>query len=282
MCRWLAYLGDPVNVGSVLYEPKNSIIHQSKESHLGATTINGDGFGVGWYADGDSTPLKYRSTQPAWNDENLNEITRDLNSPCFIAHVRATTGTPVQQTNCHPFRYKNWLFVHNGLVRKWPLVRRELTFAIDASLYPFIQGTTDSEILFYLALTFGLEEDPIGAIEQMAGFVESQCEKVGVDKGLQMAVCATDGTSLYATRYATKEVARSLFVTSDAKTIKEMYPENAKLGNYPDNAHMIVSEPLTDLLPGSHHEVPRDHAIIVTSDGVQDRSFVPKMPAVIF
>jgi len=277
MCRWLAYLGDPVNVGSVLYEPKNSIIHQSKESHLGATTLNGDGFGVGWFADGVSEPLKYRSIQPAWNDANLQEITRNLESRCFIAHVRATTGTPVQQTNCHPFRYGNWLFAHNGLVRGWQKVRRELTFAVDPSLYPHMQGSTDSEVLFHLALTLGLEDNPLKAIEKMVGLVESTCEKVDVKNGLQMTVCATNGSALYAARYATLDIARTLFVTSDAKTVKDMYPENAKLGIFPDNAHMIVSEPISDL-PGSHHEVAQNHAIVVTTDGVEERDFAPAKP----
>ncbi len=274
MCRWVAYLGDPVNVGSVLYEPKNSIIRQSKESYLGAEATNGDGFGVGWYTDGIAEPLKYRSTQPAWNDDNLKEITRNLTSQCFIAHVRATTGTPVQQTNCHPFRYEKWLFAHNGLVRGWKKVRRELTFAVDPSLYPHIQGSTDSEVLFYLALTLGLEDDPIGAIEKTVGMVETACAKVGVDNGIQMTICATEGKALYAARYATQDVARSLFVTNDAKTVKEMYPENEKLGIFPDDAHMIVSEPLADL-PDAHHEVPQNHAIIVTNAGVEERNFAP-------
>ncbi len=274
MCRWIAYLGDPVNVGSVLYEPKNSIIHQSKESQLGYESTNGDGFGVGWYAQGIEEPMKYRSVQPAWNDANLMEITRNLESPCFVAHVRATTGTAVQQTNCHPFRYKNWLFAHNGLVRGWKKVRRELSFAVDPSLYPYIQGTTDSEVLFYLALTLGLEDDPIGATEKMVKMVEDECSKVGVDNAIQMTICATDGSSIYASRYATQGVARSLFATSDAKTVKEMHPENAKLGIFPDNAQMVVSEPLTDL-PGSHHEVPQNRAIIVTTDGIQELEFIP-------
>jgi predicted glutamine amidotransferase len=274
MCRWLAYLGDPVNVGSVLYEPKNSIIHQSKESQLGYEPTNGDGFGVGWYIDGVEQPVKYRSTQPAWNDANLKEITRNLESPCFIAHVRATTGTAVQQSNCHPFRYGNWLFAHNGLVRGWKKVRRELVFAVDPSLYPHIQGSTDSEVLFHLALTLGLENDPLAAIEKMVSMVESACSKVGVDNAIQMTICATQGSALYAARYATEGVARSLFVTSDAKTVKDMYPENAKLGIFPDNAHMIVSEPLSDL-KGAHHEVPQNQAIIVTREGVESHDFLP-------
>ena len=66
----------------------------------------------------------------------------------------------MQQTNCHPFRYGKWLWVHNGLVRDFHLVKRDLALAVDESLYPYMEGSADSEMLFYLALTFGLEDDP--------------------------------------------------------------------------------------------------------------------------
>lgn len=279
MCRWIAYLGDPINVGSVLYEPTNSIIRQSLKSRLGVEPTNGDGFGLGWYLEGVHAPLQYRTTAPAWNEPNLAEITRHLQSPCFLAHVRATTGTAVQQTNCHPFRHGRWLFAHNGVIDGWPLVRHALMFAIDPSLFPFVQGSTDSEVMFLLALSFGLDEDPIGAIERMAGVVETACAAAGAQGGLQMTVCATDGNALYAARHATCGVPRSLFFTIDAKTVKAMYPENAKLGIYPDNARMVVSEPLADL-PGAHHEMPPGSAVVVTRGSIEQRMFAPRRPVV--
>ena len=62
--------------------------------------------------------------------------------------------------------------MHNGAIRGYETVMRELRFAVDPALYPSIEGTTDSETMFYLALTFGLEDDPPGAVERMVGFVE--------------------------------------------------------------------------------------------------------------
>ena len=67
MCRWLAYSGSPVLLEDLLYKPENSLVVQSKHSQMGATTTNGDGFGVGWYGAYD-TPGLFRSTEPAWND----------------------------------------------------------------------------------------------------------------------------------------------------------------------------------------------------------------------
>ena len=102
MCRWLAYTGSPVLMWDLLYKPEHSLIVQSMNSTLGYEPTNGDGFSVGWYGEGD-TPGVFRSTEPAWNDRNLAALSAHIRSSCVLAHVRASTGSPVQQTSCHPF-----------------------------------------------------------------------------------------------------------------------------------------------------------------------------------
>src|SRR6478736_4751837 len=154
MCRWLAYSGSPIRIEDLLYKPEHSLIDQSLHSTLGAETTNGDGFGVGWYGVGEA-PGVFRSIEPAWNDRNLRELAAQIDSGLVFAHIRASSGTPVQQTNCHPFRHGNWLWMHNGAIRSFSEVKRELVLAVDPSLYPFIDCSTDSEVFFYLALTFG-------------------------------------------------------------------------------------------------------------------------------
>ena len=179
MCRWLAYSGSPIPLEELLVKRDRSLIDQSLHSRLGATTTNGDGFGVGWY-DLQGTPRLYRSTHPAWNDRNLRELAAGVSSPLFFAHIRASTGTAIQETNTHPFRYGRWLWMHNGLIREFSRVKRELVLAVDDSLYPSIEGTTDSETFFYLALTFGLEGDPVAAVERAVGFIEEVGHRQGV------------------------------------------------------------------------------------------------------
>ena len=193
MCRWLAYSGSPISLEELLHKPEHSLIDQSLHARLGVETTNGDGFGVGWYGAGIDTPALFRSVEPAWNDRNLREIAGHVESPLFLAHIRASTGTAVQQTNCHPFRYGRWLWVHNGLVREFPRVKRELALAVDESLYAFIEGSTDSELLFYLALTLGLEDDPPRAIGRMVGLVEDMGHRHGVEHPLQMTIATTEG-----------------------------------------------------------------------------------------
>ncbi|MFL6703514.1 MAG: class II glutamine amidotransferase, partial [Paraburkholderia graminis] len=154
MCRWLAYSGNPLQLETVLFNAKHSLIDQSLHSRLGHTTTNGDGFGIGWYGHPTDIPFRYRCIQPAWSDRNLREAARAIHAPMFMAHIRAATDTPSQETNCHPFRHGRWLFAHNGVVRKYPAVRRDLMVAIAPELFASIEGSTDSEVLFFLALTF--------------------------------------------------------------------------------------------------------------------------------
>jgi len=198
MCRWLAYSGSPILLEELLYKPAHSLIDQSMHSRLGVETTNGDGFGVGWYGSEGLAPAVFREVGPAWSDRNLREMAGHVASPLFLAHIRASTGTAVQQTNCHPFRHGSWLWVHNGAIRDFSQIKRELVLAVDPSLYPAIEGSTDSEVMFFLALTLGLDGDPPAAVEQMVGFVEAAAAGHGIANPLQMTIGASNGSAVWA------------------------------------------------------------------------------------
>ena len=254
MCRWLAYVGSPVLIYDALYTPAHSLVDQSLHSRLGAETTNGDGFGVGWYGDG-PVPGLFKSVEPAWNDENLRELARHVRSPLFFTHIRAAIGSPVQQTNCHPFRHDRWLFMHNGYVANFPAIKRDLVLAIDESLYPEIEGSADTEVLFYLALTFGLADDPPEAVGRAIGLVEACGERHGINNPFQGTIATTDGERLWAFRYSSEGNSRSLFFSRDIRTLRELYPDRPILRELSDEARLIVSEPVGDL-PGAWYEVP--------------------------
>ena len=275
MCRWLAYSGSPILLDELLYKPAHSLIDQSLHARLGVDTTNGDGFGVGWYGDLADTPAVFRSIEPAWNDRNLREIASHVESPLFLAHIRASTGTAVQQTNCHPFRYGRWLWIHNGLIREFPRVKRELALAVDESLYASIEGSTDSECLFYLALTFGLEDDPPGAVERAVGLVEQTGRKHGIEHPIQMTISTTDGESVWAFRYSSEGKSRSLYYSSNVRTLREMYPERPRLQEVSDETRIIVSEPLVDLA-GAWNEVPESSYGVVSGGQDELHPFRPR------
>ena len=277
MCRWLAYFGNPVRPELLLYDAPWPLVEQSRRDRLAGQYPNADGFGLAWYGTRE-VPGLYRSVAPAWGDRNLRELAHQIESPLFLAHLRAATGTPVEQTNCHPFRHGRWLFAHNGFIADYHRVRRELLLAVEPRFFDGIQGTTDSELLFHLALTFGLREDPLGALERMAGFVEETGHRHDIAEPLQMTVAVSDGARLFAARYASGPVVNSLFVTADASAVRALYPDDARFQQFDDEARAVVSEPLGDL-PGLWNEVPPGTAIVVQPGNDARVPFTPRTPA---
>jgi len=276
MCRWVAYLGSPIAPKELLHDPQRSLIEQSRRNAPNMAIPNGDGTGLGWY-EHRAEPALFRSVTPAWGDDNLLELATEIRTGLFLAHVRAGTGTPVQQTNCHPFRYRNWLFVHNGYVADYDRLRRELLLAVHPDLFRNIAGSTDSELLFHLALTFGLPDDPIGGIARMAGFVEETSAAAGVQEAaLQMTVGVSDGVQLYAARYASGPEANTLFVSEDPESVRMLYPETERVAHFSDDARVVVSEPLDDL-PGLWRKVPSGTALII-GEHVREQTFQPINP----
>jgi glutamine amidotransferase len=262
----------------VLYTPVHSLIDQSLHSRLGAETTNGDGFGIGWY-DGTETPGVFRSTEPAWNDANLRELSAHTTSPLFFAHIRAAIGSSVQQTNCHPFRYQRWLWMHNGFIDGLSDIKRDLAFAVDPALYPKISGTTDTELMFYLALTFGLEDDPPGAVARTIGFVEARGREHGHQFPFQGTIATSDGDSLWAFRYSSAGQTRSLYFNRSVPQLREMYPDRAVLREkVADDARLVVSEPVGNL-PGAWVEVPEATYGVVSKGREELLPFAPEIPA---
>jgi predicted glutamine amidotransferase len=277
MCRWLAYSGTSVRIEDLLFKPQHSLIDQSLHSQLGAETTNGDGFGIGWYGHGE-TPAIFHSVEPAWNDSNLRELSAHIESPLVFAHIRASSGSPIQQTNCHPFRYGRWLWMHNGVIRDFHKVKRDLVLAVAPSLYPSIAGSTDSEVFFFLALTFGLEDDPAAAVESAVGLIEETGRSHGVEQPIQMTVATTDGDKVWAFRYSSEHDSRSLFYSTDVPTLQALHPELEILGLLSDEARLIVSEPIRDL-PGAWNVVPESSYGVVQEGQDELRPFAPRPPA---
>jgi predicted glutamine amidotransferase len=288
MCRWLAYSGTPILLEELLYKRKHSLIDQSQHARMGVETTNGDGFGVGLYLTDavptgaamprdTRTPVLFRGVGPAWSDANLRELAHVTYSGHFLAHIRASTGTPVQLTNCHPFRHDRWLWVHNGAIRHFDVVKRDLVLAVDPDLYPSIAGSTDSEVMFYLALTFGLREDPVAAVERMVGFVEATGRRHGVADQIQMTIGTTDGERFFAFRYSTEGRSRTLYFSTAVSTLRLLYPEDEVFEQLSDETRVVVSEPLGDLV-GAWNPVPESSYGIVEKGNDTLGVFRPRMP----
>lgn len=241
MCRWLAYSGKSIRIQDLLFEPEQNLIDQSMSSRSESTVTNGDGFGLGWYGN-QKKPGLYKSLRPAWNDFNLHDLADNIESPLFLAHVRATSLATVQETNCHPFRYENILFVHNGEIFGIEKFRKSLLMAIDSKYFENIFGTTDSEIFFHLALSFGLKENIVKAVEKTVDFIEKTAKEHGIDESVWMTLGISDGVTLWGIRYASDGNAPSLYYSPDIVEFEKLNPK--VVGRFDSTSRCIVSEPM--------------------------------------
>ena len=130
------------------------------------------------------------------------------------------------------------------------------------------------ELLFYLALTFGLEDDPPRAVERAVGLVEATGRRHGVQDPVQMTVATTDGERLWAFRYSSEGRSRSLFHSTDVSTLRHQYPDNPVLHNLSDQTRLVVSEPLGDL-KGAWREVAEGTCVVISGGRDELRPFTP-------
>ena len=258
MCRWIAYCGEPIFIDEFVTMPQQSLLVQSRSSREAKNAVNGDGFGLGWYGERPE-PGVFRDVRPAWSDENLLSLARQLKSRMFFAHIRASTGTATMRANCHPFTYDRWMFMHNGGIGGWEDVRRPIEAGIPDALFKHRSGTTDSEAIFLLLLAHGLEQDPRGAFARTIGFIEGVMHRVGIAQPLRVTAAASDGRAVYALRYST-------LITPETLYVRKLKRREGLL---------IVSEPL-DYGRMDWEAIPPQSYVTLAPDRLEIEPFVPE------
>mgnify|MGYP005854486257 FL=1 len=257
MCRFLAYIGDPVLAEDLLYKPRFSlIVAQSMQAEEMSVAVNGDGFGVAWYQpELDDYPCVFRSIKPAWSDMNLKNLSKKIHSPLFMAHVRAASpGSSVEEVNSHPFQCGKLAFMHNGMVGEFNRIRRPLLRRLNDVAYEAILGSTDSEHMFGLFLNH--IDDPNGEVSTdemvyaMNKMLDDYCElyvECGLKKHSYLNFCVTNGKAIVATRYTTNPLVQpsTLYYMYGSKYhCTETMCLMEQSGGRPD-AVIIASEPFT-------------------------------------
>lgn len=258
MCRWAAYLGDEIFLEDIITRPGHSLIAQSVEATECKTTTNGDGFGIAWYG-ARKEPGLFRDVSPAWSDPNLRAVSHHVQSGLFLSHVRASTGSCITRNNCHPFVAKEWSFMHNGQVGGFDDFRKQADMSISDDLYNFRRGSTDSEVLFLLALGYGLNTDPRAALEQAVAQMEALSRKNGKTPHMRLSAAMSNGKTLYAVRYSSDHIAPSVYYR---------YSENRK-------GWAVVSEPLEQDEKGWIELAP-GRMLTVSNRGASESDFAPK------
>ena len=218
MCRHLAYLGPPVTLASLVLEPEHSLYEQSwaPADMRGGGSVNADGFGIGWYPEGDAAvsggPVRYRRDVPIWTDENLPGLAGTIRSGAVLAAVRnGTVGMPYGQSAVAPFASDHWLFSHNGRIPGWPEATLKLAEQLPVADLLGLSAPIDSVFLWAL-ITHRLAEGvpPADAITAVVHDVDT------LAPGSRLNILLTDGEQLVATAWT-----HSLHVrrTADSVTV---------------------------------------------------------------
>jgi len=212
MCRFLAYLGKrPRVLADYLDKPIHSLLKQSQEARACALGTHADGSGIAWYSPSISPePGIYKTTQPAWNDENLHSLIAKIESTCFLGHARAASSGEVNFNNCHPFAFGNYAFMHNGTIEGLEKFRRAWLWDLDEDLFEHIRGRTDSELLFHLMIHHMRRSSLQGLAAMQAGLHLAfeqvrRAQSHSQDIFASLNIVLTDGENLIATRYSTKQ-----------------------------------------------------------------------------
>lgn len=215
MCRWVAYAGPEIYLEDILFDQANSIVSQSYAAKETAWTTNGDGFGVAWYTQRTTAGL-FKDVLPAWNDNNLRSLAAHIRTHLFFAHVRATTGTAISRSNCHPFIWKNWTFMHNGQIGNWGVCRKDFESHISQDFFNLREGSTDSEALFLLALSYGLQHDPLSAITRAISVALDIMRKHNLSEPFRASIAVSNGKLIWAFRYSSDGRSPTLYFGNPA------------------------------------------------------------------
>jgi len=243
MCRHLGYLGPPVSLSSLLFDPPHSLAHQSwaPADMRGGGTINADGFGVVWYTE--TGPVRIRRDRPLWSDADLPGLAAAVRAGAVLAAVRsATIGMPVTDTAAAPFVHGPWAFSHNGLVAGWPRSVAALAARIPVPDLVTMDPPTDSGLLWALLRGRLLDRAPLPDAVR-----ETVFEVAAAAPGSRLNLLVGDGTMLVATTYGHALSVRS---AAGAVTVSsEPLDDDPAWRPVPDRQLVVATSSTVDIGP---------------------------------
>ncbi|MEV6170736.1 ergothioneine biosynthesis protein EgtC [Streptomyces sp. NPDC051954] len=240
MCRHLAYVGPEMSVGRLLTEPAHSLYVQSwaprRQRH---GTVNADGFGVGWYAEGDPVPARYRRAGPIWADLSFADLARVIRTTALLAAVRdATEAGADGEAAAAPFAADRWLFSHNGAVKGWPGSLAPPARQLPAADLLSLEARCDSALVWALVLArLRAGDDPGQALS------DTVPEVAAAAPGSRLNLLLTDGETIAATAWGD-----TLWYRSGPGTVvaSEPYDDDPHWQEVPDRTLLTASR--TDVL----------------------------------
>ena len=168
-----------------------------------------DAYGFGYYKGSDVLLGKRPSGAPG--PLSLSQLAGAVDSEALVAHARyATVGTQKDE-NTHPFRFRRWLFAHDGTVEAFRELKPRLLESLPEFLRRNVEGETDSEHAFMVFLKhlretgqlddLDVEARTVGrALAQVVRDLEAWSREAGATRPSGLDFVVTNGRVLAATR----------------------------------------------------------------------------------
>ena len=251
MCRLAAYLGEKIPLADLINKPHYNLYEQSWQAReMSYGKVNADGFGFGWY-DRHGKAGIYRKASPIWADDNLPDLSRAWQASLWLAMVRsATAGSAYDHRAAQPFRYRHFLFMHNGFINNMGSVRKKLVAELSVESAELVAGVSDSEYLFALfcehlkkteKIDVALRRTLLWCLDHFSS------DNVGM-----LNIVVSDGQQLCASRFAIREKEPTLYVNHKGES---GFPDNSLLlasERFSENDHwqLVPAATLVSLRPG--------------------------------
>lgn len=244
MCRHLAYLGGPVALGELLLRPPHSLVRQSWEPRTQTSgVVNADGFGIGWWADGDPVPARYRRAGPIWGDLTFMDLARVIRTRALLAAVRGATLPGADgEAAAAPFAADRWLFSHNGAVPGWPGSLAAPAATLPAQELLALAAGTDSALVWALVLhRLRAGDAPDRAL------ADTVREVAEAAPGARLNLLLTDGSTITATTWGDS----LCYLTGPDRTVvaSEPYDDDPGWRVVPDRTVLTASRSGVALSP---------------------------------
>lgn len=271
MCRILIYKGNFINIKKLLWLPENSLIKQSfkepftpflEKPNIRNHALNVDGSGLAWYNDIYDVPCVYKSTKPPWDDHNLLNLCEFVETFLLFSHIRGikpfSKYSIVHDYNCHPFQYKNILWMHNGDIENVLQLKKYIYSNVDDKFLN-IKGNTDTEYCFSIFLNYlnifnnNLMKEKsiffdIGYLKEAMLLTIKKINELTKSCESSLNFSITDGVSIISTRYINSDTEEppSLYYSRGSEYIYNSKKKDAfvKEANTNNNCILISSEPI--------------------------------------
>ncbi len=270
MARLVGFISNRSELGTRVLSSQSKYLTSRK-------VTNGPlGWGVGFMQFGEV--LLRRRPLDERDEIDLSESLKGMKTDVLIGHVRQPTVGNLRTENTHPFRYRQWLFAQTGTLEGFEQVRERLLDAQPAFLRPNVRGDTDSELFFYLFLSYLHDEGHLNglqvplltiheALRSALKLVDGVCKDAGVNPS-SGDILLTNGEHLVGVHRSGKMATLHVADPEDIDALLNPDPGSSdRVRNLAQVQCTVIASEMPELAPGWQRAQPDSFISATRTEG---------------